>query len=58
MALARPSLSVQPARLELALLDPQVPRQLWVVSAHFCDKTLGVLATNERLDGVAERMVR
>jgi hypothetical protein len=28
VALARPSLSVQPARLELPLLDPQVAREL------------------------------
>jgi hypothetical protein len=48
---------VQPARLELALVDPQVRRELGIVATHLIDETLGVLAAAERLDGVTERVV-
>jgi hypothetical protein len=34
-----------------------VPCELGVVLAHFVEEPLGVLATNEHLDGVPERMV-
>ena len=48
---------VQPARLELALLDPQLRRHLVIVAAHLLDEPLGVLEADERLDRVAEREV-
>ena len=35
---------VQPARLELPLLDPQLRRDLGIVSAHLLNEPLGVLA--------------
>ena len=34
---------VQPARLELALLDPQVARELGIVAPHVLDETLAAL---------------
>jgi hypothetical protein len=46
---------VQPARLELPLLDPQVAGELGLVVSHLLDEPLRVLAADERLDGVAER---
>jgi hypothetical protein len=46
--------AVQPYRLELALLDPQVARERWIVAAHLVDEPLCVLAPDERLDGVSE----
>jgi hypothetical protein len=46
---------VQRARLEVALLDPQVARDVGIVSANLLDEALGVLATDEHLDGVAQR---
>ena len=49
--------SVQPARLQLPLLDPQVAREPGIVALHLRDEALGVLAPDERLDGIAERMV-
>ena len=39
---------------ELPLLDPQVAGELWIVAADVLDEMLGVLATDERLDGFAE----
>jgi hypothetical protein len=47
----------QPARLQLALLDPQVARDRRIVAAHLLDAALGVLAADERLDGITEREV-
>ena len=38
---------VQPARLELALLDPQLRRHLRIVAAHLLDELLRILATDE-----------
>jgi hypothetical protein len=46
VALARPSLSVQPARLELPLLDLQVARELGIVATNLLDESLGVLAAH------------
>jgi hypothetical protein len=34
---------VPPARLELALLDPQVACKLWIIAANVLDEALGVL---------------
>ncbi len=48
---------VPATRLDLPLLDPQVARELGIVAANLLDEALGVLAANERLDGVAERVV-
>ena len=39
--------SVQPARLELALFDPKVGGDVRIVSLHFPDEPLGVLAADE-----------
>jgi hypothetical protein len=44
--------SVQPARLQLPLLDPQVARELGIISAYLLDEALGILAAKEGLDGV------
>ena len=41
---------VQPARLELALLDPQLSRHVGIVAAHLLDEPLGVLAADEVLE--------
>jgi hypothetical protein len=38
--------SVQPTRLELALLDPQVARKLGIVAANHLDEPLGVVAAD------------
>ena len=38
--------------------NPQLRRGLRLVASHTLDEPLRVLATYERLDGVAERMVR
>jgi hypothetical protein len=46
---------ILPARLGLPLLDLQVARELGIVAANRLDEPLGVLAVDERLDGVAER---
>ncbi len=46
------------AGLQLPFLDPQVARELGVVTANLLDEALGVLAADERLDGVAERVSR
>ena len=48
---------VQPARLELALLDPELRRDLRIVAAHLLDEALGVLAPDEHLELDAEREV-
>lgn len=56
MRAAEPGIS-QPARLELTLLDPQVARGLGIVAVYVFDKTLRVLAADERLDGVAKRVI-
>jgi hypothetical protein len=42
---------------ELALLDPQVAREVGIVTVYLLDGPLGVLAANERLDGVPESVV-
>jgi len=39
------------------LLNPQVTRQLGIIASHLIDEALSVLASDERLDGVAERVV-
>jgi hypothetical protein len=55
---ARPSLHlVQPARLELPLLDPQVARELGIVAMDLFDETLGILAAQEDVDRLAERVL-
>ena len=48
---------VQPARLELLLLDPQLRRHLGLVAPHLLDEPLGVLAPDEHLELDAEREV-
>jgi len=52
--------SVQPARLELALPDPQVARELGIVAAHFLDESLSVFAPDEppRASHPEERRIR
>jgi hypothetical protein len=56
LAISRaPGLKGRPARLELALLDPQVARDLGIVAANLLDEALGVLATGEHLELDAER---
>ena len=42
-----PGALVPPARLELALLDPQLRRELRLVASHLLDEALGVLAPDE-----------
>lgn len=37
---------VQPARLHLPLLDPQIRRHLGLVAAYFVDEALGILAAD------------
>src|SRR4249919_2176860 len=44
---------VQPARLQLALLDPQVACELGIVAAHLLDEAFGVLAADEHVGGFA-----
>ena len=46
---------VPPASLKLALLDPQVARELGVVAADLLDEALGVLSADVDLERVAER---
>ena len=41
--LGRGRCSVRPARIKLALLDPQMTRELGIVAAHLFDEPLGVL---------------
>ncbi len=48
--------SVQPAHLQIPLADPQVARELRIIAANLLDEVLGVLAPNEGLDGVAQRV--
>jgi hypothetical protein len=43
--------------MELPLVDLQVARELAIVAANFRDEALGILATDERLDRIAERLV-
>jgi hypothetical protein len=40
------------------LLDPQVARELRLVASYLLDEALGILAPDERLDGIVERMIR
>ena len=47
---------VRPARLKLALLNPQALRKVGIVAAHLLDEPLRVLAPDERLDSVPERV--
>jgi hypothetical protein len=57
--IARPSVwawrveLVQPARLKLALLDPQVSRKVGIVAAHLLDEALRVFAAHEYVERVA-----
>jgi hypothetical protein len=39
----------------LALLDPQLRRDLGIVAAYLRDEALGVLEADECLDGIAQR---
>lgn len=48
---------VRPARLELALDDAEVARELGVVSPDLLDEPLRILASDERLDDLAERVI-
>jgi len=47
--------SVQPARLKLALLDPQLRREVGVVATSLLDEALRVLTQAEDLEGVHRR---
>jgi hypothetical protein len=38
----------------IALLDPQIAREPWIVAAHVLDEPLSLLAPDERLDGVTK----
>ena len=49
--------SVRPARLELALLDPQVARELRLVPRTSSKEALGILAQMKDLELDAERDV-
>jgi hypothetical protein len=49
--------SVASASLEFSLDDAKVRCELRVVAFHAGDELVGVLAADERLDGVAERVV-
>ena len=46
---------VQPARVKLPLFDPELRRDLGIVAAHLFDEPLGVLASDEHLERIAER---
>jgi len=48
---------VQGSSVKLALLDPDVDRELAIVAADLLDEALGVLAPHESLDGVASGLV-
>jgi hypothetical protein len=48
---------VVPANVELALLDPQILRHLWIVAANLLDEAVGVLATDEQLELDAEATI-
>jgi hypothetical protein len=54
---ATPAVESKSARLQLPLLDPQVARKVGIVAPHLLDESLGILAADERLDGVTERVV-
>ena len=57
-ALARLGASLaQPARLELALFDPQLRRKLGLVAPHLLDEPLSILAPDEHLELDAKREV-
>src|SRR5438067_651687 len=46
---------VRSARLQIALLDPQMRREFRLVPPHVLDETLRVVASDEDVDGIAER---
>ena len=48
---------VPPSRLKLALLNTKVRRELGIVTPYLLDEALGIVASDERLDGVTERVV-
>lgn len=48
---------VQPAGLELPLLNPQLRRDLRIVTAHRLDEPLGDLASDEDLERDTEREI-
>ena len=48
---------VPPTSLQLALLDPEIARELGIVAPDLGEEALGVLTADEGLDGVAERIV-
>ena len=48
---------MQGSSVKLALLDPDVDRELAIVAADLLDEALGVLAPHESLDGVASGLV-
>jgi hypothetical protein len=54
----RNRISVQSARLQLPLRDPQVPCQLRIVVTHVRKSALGVPAADENVDGVTKRTGR
>jgi hypothetical protein len=41
---------VQPTRIDLALLDPQLRGDLWIVATHLLDEPHSVLAPDEHLE--------
>src|SRR5262245_60363034 len=43
--------------VELALVDPRLRRALWLISPHFFDEPLRILAADEDVEGVTEREV-
>jgi hypothetical protein len=49
---------VQPARLELALLDPQVGSKVRIIAANRLDEVLCMLSMDKGVDGVAEQRGR
>jgi hypothetical protein len=55
---SKPLPRVHAARLKLALLDPQIVRQLRLVVSNLVDELLGVLAADEHFDRFAENMRR
>jgi hypothetical protein len=46
---------VQPASIQLPLLDPELLPDLGIVATHLLDEALGVLAANEDLERVTQR---
>jgi hypothetical protein len=51
---ARAAIS-SPASLELALFDPQILRELRIVSTNILDEPLSILAADEDLEGITWR---